>query len=89
MHERKLVTDLIDQIESVAAREKADRVVRVRAWIGALSHLTAVSLRTSFEQHAADGVAAGATLDVTVSKDIHHPDARGIILQSIDVADGN
>ena len=86
MHEQHLVTDLINQIESVAEQEQAKHVTRVRAWIGALSHLTAASFRTSFEQLATGSIAAGATLDVTVSDDIEHPDAQGIVLRSIDVA---
>ncbi len=85
MHEQHLMRDVMQQIESVAVREHAAEVVRVRVWLGALSHFSAASFADHFRRLAAGGCAQGASLELTKSGDIHHPDAQGVVIESIDI----
>ncbi|MGK2940230.1 MAG: hydrogenase maturation nickel metallochaperone HypA, partial [Immundisolibacter sp.] len=37
MHEHSLIANLLSKIEAVAEQERAEQVVGVRVWLGALS----------------------------------------------------
>jgi hydrogenase nickel incorporation protein HypA/HybF len=87
VHEASLVSGLIRQIESVVQQEPASRAVSVTVWLGALSHLSAAHFRTHFDRIAAGSVAAGATLHILESDDIHHPQAEAVLLRSVEVED--
>jgi hydrogenase nickel incorporation protein HypA/HybF len=84
MHETGLVRDLVRQIEAAAANE-AGRVVAVRVWIGALSHLSAAHFRDHFELESRGTRAEGARLTVTESADSTDPRALGLVLQSLEM----
>ncbi len=86
MHEQHLMRDVIHQIESVASREQAGEILRVRVWLGALSHFSAASFTEHFRRLAAGSCAQDASLEFTESADIHHPDALGVVIESIDVS---
>jgi hydrogenase nickel incorporation protein HypA/HybF len=79
------MTGLMRQIDEVAEREKAARVVSVSVWLGALSHMSADHLAEHFETAAKGTLAEGARLDTTVSDDVEHPDAQHLRLESVEV----
>ncbi|WP_018936490.1 hydrogenase maturation nickel metallochaperone HypA [Thioalkalivibrio sp. ALJ24] len=86
MHEFSLMADLMRKIEQVAADNHAERVTRVRVWLGALSHITPEHFREHFEDGTRGTVAEGAELEVETSDDETHPEAQQILLRSLDVA---
>lgn len=86
MHEFSLMADLLRKIEQVAADNGASRVVKVRVWLGALSHITPEHFREHFEDGVRGTVADGADLEVETSDDESHPEAQQILLKSLDVA---
>ncbi len=77
--------DLMRQIEALAAREQARRVVMVRVRLGALCHMSGEHFREHFEEAAKGTVAEGAALEIKVSDDIRDPHAQDVLLRSIDV----
>lgn len=85
MHEASLMRDLMRRIRSVADKEGARRVVRVDVWLGALSHMSEPHFREHFAQAAAGTLAEGAEIAVTLSADLHHPDAQAIRLEGVEV----
>ncbi len=85
MHEASLMRDLMAKVESLAAAEKAERVVGVRVWLGAMSHMSPEHFREHFAQSSRGTRAEGAALEFEVSSDINDPNAQALILQSIEV----
>ncbi|WP_018948263.1 hydrogenase maturation nickel metallochaperone HypA [Thioalkalivibrio sp. ALMg11] len=86
MHEFSLMADLMRKIEQVAVDNNAERVTRVRVWLGALAHITPEHFREHFEDGTRGTVAEGAELEVETSDDEAHPEAQQILLRSLDVA---
>ncbi len=86
MHEFSLMADLMRKIEQVAVDNNAERVTRVRVWLGALSHITPEHFREHFEDGTRGTVAEGAKLEVETSDDEADPEAQQIVLRSLDVA---
>ena len=85
MHEHSLMADLLRKIEQVAADNNAERVTRVRVWLGALSHITPEHFREHFEDSTRGTLAEGAELEVETSDDDTHPEAQQILLRNLDV----
>ncbi|WP_024328588.1 hydrogenase maturation nickel metallochaperone HypA [Thioalkalivibrio sp. ALR17-21] len=85
MHEHSLMADLLRKIEQVAADNNAERVTRVRVWLGALSHITPEHFREHFEDGTRGTLAEGAELEVETSDDDTHPEAQQILLRNLDV----
>lgn len=85
MHETSLINSLLRQIDAAAAAERAERVVGVAVWLGALSHMSAEHFAEHFERAAAGTRAEGARLDVTTSDDVDHPEAQNVLLESLEV----
>lgn len=85
MHEQAVLRDLMRAIARVAAQQGAQRVVAVQVWLGALSHLTEEHFREHFAVESRGTCAAGATVTVQVSEDLHDPNAQGVILQSVEL----
>jgi hydrogenase nickel incorporation protein HypA/HybF len=87
MHEHSLIVDLIRKIEVIARENHAQRVVRVKLRLGALSHMSQEHMREHFAAAAQGTLAQGAVLESEVSTDIDDPRARDIVLDSVDVED--
>ena len=85
MHEASLMRNLMRQVDVVADREGARRVVGVSVWCGALSHMTEEHFGEHFRQASAGTKAEGARLDVTVSDDPAHAHAQDVLLESVEV----
>ena len=88
MHEHALMTDLMREILKRAAAENARAVTGVSVWLGSLSHMTPEHFAEHFEDAATDTIAAGATITVTSSTDIHHPHASGVLIEGIEIETG-
>jgi hydrogenase nickel incorporation protein HypA/HybF len=78
--------DLVRKIELEASRERADRVVRIRVRLGALSHFTVEHFREHFDQVARGTVADGAVVEAIVATDPTEPEAQAVVLESIELA---
>ncbi|MBA1148626.1 hydrogenase maturation nickel metallochaperone HypA [Ectothiorhodospiraceae bacterium WFHF3C12] len=85
MHEMSLLSDLLGKIQRLAEENGAGRVVAVRVWLGALSHISAGHFREHFEAGVRGTLAEGAILEVETSEDMDDPHAQDILLKSIDV----
>lgn len=86
MHEMSLLRDLLKKIDEIARTEGAARVVGVKVWLGAFSHISADHFREHFEEATVGHVAEGARLEVTESDDESDPNAQEIVLESVEVA---
>lgn len=85
MHERALMTDLMREIETVAAADGAARVTRVSVRLGALSHFTPEHFRDHFLDASYGTLAEGAAVDAVLADDLDDPRAAGVVLESIEV----
>jgi len=85
MHEMSLMRGLMRQIESLAEREGAQAVTSIRLRLGALSHFSPEHFREHFAQVAPGTRAAGATLEITTSDDVHDPHAQDVLIESVEV----
>ncbi|MCR9074156.1 MAG: hydrogenase maturation nickel metallochaperone HypA [Alphaproteobacteria bacterium] len=85
MHEASLIAAMMTRIERLASAENARRVTGVTVWLGALSHMSEAHFMEHFREAAADTIAEGAALAVTVSNDIHHPNAQDVVIESVEV----
>jgi hydrogenase nickel incorporation protein HypA/HybF len=85
MHETALVRDVIRRIDDLARSTGARRVVRVRVWLGALSHLSAEHFREHYAIEARDTPAAEAIVEIEASSDPGHPQAQLLRLESVDL----
>jgi hydrogenase nickel incorporation protein HypA/HybF len=88
MHEHGLINDLMRRIAHAAQTEKAERVVAVSVWLGALSHMSPDHFREHFERASAGSLAEGARLEITTSDDIHDSAAAHVLLKGIEVETG-
>ena len=87
MHELTLVADLMRKVESIAAGERAPRVLAVTVKLGALAHISPEHFRDHFVQAARGTVAEDARLSVELSEDAGDPHAQEILLESVTVAE--
>lgn len=83
MHEQSLMTDLIRKIQSLSEDNGSKKVVEVKIKLGAFSHISPSHLAEHFNMAAKGTVAEGAQLDVDVSTDEADPNAREIMLESV------
>jgi hydrogenase nickel incorporation protein HypA/HybF len=85
MHEEALLTDLHRKIEELARAQGAHRIVRIRLWVGALSHITERHLREEWPRVVRGTAAEAAELEVETSDDPHDPRAQGVVLASLSI----
>jgi len=85
MHEASLMKGLMSRIDTLAAEAQARRVTGVSVWLGALSHMSPEHFREHFLSSSIDSCAAGASLQISTSSDVRHPEAEQIRLLSIEV----
>lgn len=87
MHELALVANLMRKIESIAAGERAARVLAVNVRLGALAHISPEHFRDHFTRAARGTIAQGARLSVELSEDTRDPHAQEILLDSVTVGE--
>jgi hydrogenase nickel incorporation protein HypA/HybF len=85
MHEEAMLQDLRRKLVEIVGQEGSPRVVRVRLWVGALSHVSEEQLRQQWWRVVEGTGAQSAALDVTTSGDLNDPRAQGLVLVSLDV----
>lgn len=88
MHEHALMADLMRQILTTAESEKAQRVVGISVWLGALSHMSPQHFAEHFRDAAAGTIAEGAAIETATSDDIHDPRATDVVLKDVEVETG-
>lgn len=82
MHEHHLMLGLMRKLDEVSAGAK---VLRVRVFLGALSHFDDAHFREHFEIASRGTNAERAALEIVESKDVAHPRAQDVILESVDL----
>jgi hydrogenase nickel incorporation protein HypA/HybF len=85
MHEEAMLKDLRRKLVEVANQQGAERLARVRLWVGALSHVSEEQLRRQWSRVVDGTPAQSAALEVSTSTDLDDPRAQGLVLMSIDV----
>ena len=85
MHELSLIADLMRKVESIAAGEKAAKVLEVNVKLGALAHISPEHFRDHFAHAARGTIAENARLLVELSEDAQDPHAQEIVLESVTV----
>jgi hydrogenase nickel incorporation protein HypA/HybF len=85
MHEEAVLRDLVRKVEEVARANGAERVTRVRLWVGALSHLSETGLGERWALATRATPLEGCEVEVEMSTDARDPRAGGVVLRSVDV----
>jgi hydrogenase nickel incorporation protein HypA/HybF len=85
MHETHLINDLMGKIASLTREHHVERIMAVRVRLGALSHFSEDHFREHFLQGARGTAAEGSRLVIETSGDIHDPQAKDIVLLSVDI----
>ena len=88
MHEEALLRDLSDQVEAVARAHGLVRVLRIRLWVGALSHLEEGQVRDRWAEVARGTRAGAAALEILRSSDLDDPRAQSVVLLDVVGDDG-
>ena len=86
MHERALMDDVVRKVLAVAESEGADRVVRIRVRLGALSHFTPEHFREHWLDASRGTRAEDADVDATLDEELDGVAAQGVVLESVEVA---
>jgi hydrogenase nickel incorporation protein HypA/HybF len=84
MHERAVLADLVREIESVAVREHATRVVAVSVRVGPMSHMTPDHLVEHFVEATRGTLAEGAWCTVGTI-DPRDALAQSIVLDAVEI----
>jgi hydrogenase nickel incorporation protein HypA/HybF len=87
MHEEALFRDLRRELVQALLREGGGRVVEVRVWVGALSHVGSDRLTDSWPRIVEGTPAEGSRLVVVPSEDVRNPLAGSVVLSSFTVDD--
>ena len=87
MHDLALMADLIAEINRLSTQHRGRNIVRVRVWLGALSHFTPAHFREHFAVAAQASYARNAAVDIETSDDVADPRAQGVVLKSLEFAD--
>ena len=85
MHEKRLMDDLMREIELRARAEGGRRVTRVRVRLGVLSHFTAEHFREHFDDASRGTIAEGALVEAELGLDPTEPAAQGVVLEELDL----
>lgn len=88
MHESRLVTHLVDEAIRIATLNDSEKVHEMRVSIGALSHVTPLSLKSHLQEAATGTPVEEAVFTITKSNDPHATDALDVRLVSMTVAEG-
>jgi hydrogenase nickel incorporation protein HypA/HybF len=85
MHEHSLMKSLMKRIEEVAAEAGGGRVVGIKVWLGAFSHMSESHFEEHFRDASRGSLAEGARIEATVSDDQRDPRAQDIFLESVEL----
>lgn len=89
MHESKLMSDLIAEIDRIAQVSGGQRLATAKFRIGVLSHFTVEHFIEHFVEAARGHCAEGANLECVMVTDIEHPEAADVILESLSFIDAD
>jgi hydrogenase nickel incorporation protein HypA/HybF len=77
--------DVVREIQHVAEREGAGKVLCVGVRLGPLSHFTPAHFREHFEDATRGTIAEGARVDAVVDDDLTSAHARDVVLVRVEV----
>ena len=86
MHDQALMRDVMARIVAVAEAEDASGVTKVSVRLGALSHFTPEHFREHFRDSSRGTLAEGALVDAVLDTSTTHPNAQGVLLESVELA---
>jgi hydrogenase nickel incorporation protein HypA/HybF len=86
MHEQAQIEDLVAKVISVAEENEAKRVVRIKVWLGALSHFTPEHFVEHWQDASAGTIAEGCMVESELSTDPTDPNAQGVVLEDVEIA---
>ena len=87
MHESRLVADIVDEAVRVATLNDSESVREMQVSIGALSHVTPLSLENHLREAAAGTPIKDAMFAITKSTDLYAADALDVRLVSLTVGE--
>ena len=79
------MADLMRKINAIGEEQQANKIIRVKVRLGALSHISADHFREHFVLAAQGGCAEKAELEVEVLTDLNDPHAQDIMLDSVEL----
>jgi hydrogenase nickel incorporation protein HypA/HybF len=85
VHERAVMTDVMNQIDLIAMQEGASRVTLVAVRLGALSHFTPQHFLEHFQDVSRGTIAEGAQIEAVVDDDLTDSAARDVILERMEI----
>lgn len=85
MHETGLVSDLIRQLEHIAADNEPASITTIRVRVGALTQISEQHFSEHFNRAVIDHPLGNANLEVNCSEDTSAADAQAIILESVEL----
>jgi hydrogenase nickel incorporation protein HypA/HybF len=85
MHEQSLMADLMRKINAIGEEQQANKIIRVKVKLGALSHISANHFREHFVQAALGSCAEQAHLEIETLMDLDDPHAQEILLDSVEI----
>lgn len=88
MHESRLVTNLVDEAVRIAELNHPEKVQEMKLSIGALSHVTPLSLESHLKDAAHGTLIDNATMTITKATDPNAADALDVRLVSMRVGKG-
>jgi Zn finger protein HypA/HybF involved in hydrogenase expression len=87
MHESRLVTDIVDEAVRIAVLNDSGSVREMQVSIGALSHVTPLSLESHLREAATGTLIEEAAFTITKSCDPYASDALDVRLVSLTVGE--
>ena len=87
MHESRLVMDIVEEAVRVATLNDSESVIEMQVSIGALSHVTPLSLESHLGEAAVGTPIENAMFTITKSTDRYASDALDVRLVSMRVED--
>jgi hydrogenase nickel incorporation protein HypA/HybF len=87
-HELATIRDLVATVLRVAEENGAERVVRIRVRLGALSHFTPRHFVEHWEDASAGTIAEGCVVESEMSEDPTDLNAQGVVLEDVEIVLG-
>lgn len=85
MHEMHLMKNIIQKLEQVSRAHQAEKVVSLKVWLGALSHLTPEHFLEHFEYESKNTHVEGALVSFEISNDVEHPDSMEVKILEVEI----
>jgi len=85
MHETTILNDLLKKVREVMEMENREKVKSITVWLGAMSYISADHFKDHFDLATKGSDLEGVPLIIEISDDVFHPQARDILLKTVDL----